>query len=106
MPRTLKTFGWCWNASSPEERKVAERRGEWHSQLRMIVASTTKAAAARAVGQEPRQLFNMGETWNPVSKALAEGSPGTVFIAPLNDARKTEDYEEWVPWGRFRRDEE
>jgi hypothetical protein len=84
MKRPLKTYGWTAIMSDGLRVKLSER--EHIVQCRAVVAATSMAAAARLVGRTPRQLFNMGETWNATEKAVCEAQPGTIFCAPLSQS--------------------
>lgn len=63
---------WTWQAHHRE----ATGSGQ---QARFLVAAPTKAAAARAVDEDPRRLFNLGETRKESDIAQAMFAPGVVY---------------------------
>jgi len=93
MKKTLKVYGWIESAGSPQSRRIATRHAPHHSQVRMIAAATSGAAAARLVGETPRRLWNFGDTENAVELEVALAEPGIVFIAPLDHHYEASDYE-------------
>ena len=91
----MKTYGWQECASDEQGSRVAHRTAPWHVQLRCIVAAKSKAEVGRIVGENPRTLFNLGETGNDLEKRVAAIALGRVFITSLNHAPKIpEDFEE------------
>jgi len=89
MSRPLKVYGWQTYACGVHQRAVATRRASHHTELRAIVAASSKTAAARIAGGTPRRLFNLGETWNAAETEAAMARPGVVLIAPLDLPRAT-----------------
>ncbi len=91
----LKVYGWTHHASmgpnSQHAHSVAQKTAPHHSQVRMIVAAKSAAAAARSIDRTPRQI-DCGTSGNPAELAVALAHPGIVFIAPLNYSASEDDF--------------
>ena len=71
-----KVYGW-----------IGYRReaGGPHGQTREIVAAPSMAAVGRIVGENPRRLWNLGETGNAREIEAASARPGIVLWRLLDD---------------------
>ena len=61
-------------------------------QARFVCAAKSKAAAARSVNDEPRRLFNFGETGNDNDCNTALAEPGVAFVRTLDYSAAQPDY--------------
>lgn len=77
----LKVFSWIGRRTGVTVNPDAP----WNHQTREVVAARSKAEVGRIVGQDPRNLFNLGETGNKESVDLALSKPGVVFWRGLDD---------------------
>ena len=87
MARKLKVYGWIHHLRDKDIKKQLELP-KHVAQVYACLATTSKAAVARAMGEKDhRQLFNLSETGHvpSVEKALSE--PGTVFVSSMNSGK-------------------
>lgn len=83
MARRLRVYGWIWHMAG--------------KQVRCVVAATSMKAVARIVGvNDPRQVFNLGETGNVQEHEVAMREPGVAMFSDLDAPREGR---EWTRWG-------
>lgn len=85
MARKLKVYGWIgW-------RNEAKPMANGSHQTREVMATTSMAVVARALGKKrPSQVFNLCETGNDGECAVALAEPGVIFWRALDD-----DHGDW-----------
>ncbi len=93
--RKLKVYQWLGHPFIPKGHPIRkdERFQAYRGQLSCIMAAPSMAAVGRAEGCSPRQLFNLGETWNEHDIAQAMAKPGVVLVSPDGITRNSNYYE-------------
>jgi len=86
MPRKVKVYGWTANCGADTAAALGD--APHIRQCRAVVATTSKAAAARIAGREgPWQLFNLGETGNQKELDYCLNDIGAIYIASMQGGR-------------------
>lgn len=91
----LKVYRWQDHPYIPKGHPLTKDKdfNSHRSQLVCIMAAPSMAAVGRAMDCKPRQLFNLGETWNEHDIATAMSKPGVVLVTPDDHGRAPSYYE-------------